>query len=383
MYFDFRTFLRLAYLSLFRWKDTYSPLTAKRIIFLIGFFSIFPVVQLFNAACFLLDELLFSEHRRIEIEKPVFIVGNPRSGTTFIHRLMARDEEQFFCFRTWEIIFPAIVQKKVLSFVGQIDRLMGSIFSNRLKRFESRFFLEFDKMHQIRLFHPEEDDKLLLHIFSCIDLIWFFPFTEELKWLDRFDQLAGPENRKRIMTFYKKCIKRQAYFKGNKGHFLSKNPAASSKIDSLYEFFPDCKIIYMVRNPLEVIPSIISMAHEIWRFTINMNAGYPFQDNLYETVKLFYNYPLARLEQAPKNSYAVINYEDLVRQPGLLIQRVYQKFGFELSPNFLKILKEEQTKAKDHKSRHSYSLEQFRFTREQIVSDLRNVYDQFGFDTSR
>jgi hypothetical protein len=99
MYFDFRTFFRLAYLSFFKWKDTASPLTVKRFLFLIGFFLIFPVVQLFNAICFLLDEILFSEYREIEIKKPGFIVGAARSGTTFIHRLMARDEGQFFFFQ--------------------------------------------------------------------------------------------------------------------------------------------------------------------------------------------------------------------------------------------------------------------------------------------
>jgi hypothetical protein len=108
--------------------------------------------------------------------------------------------------------------------------------------------------------HPEEDDVLLIYIFSCIDLTWFSPFPEELGWLSHFDQVATLEDRKRIMTLHKNCIKRQAYFKGNKKHFLLKNPAASSKIDSLYEFFPDCKIIYMVRNPLEVVPSIIISA---------------------------------------------------------------------------------------------------------------------------
>jgi len=104
------------------------------------------------------------------------------------------------------------------------------------------------------------------------------------------------------MTFYKNCIKRQPYFKGNKGHFLSKNPFSSLKIDSLYEYFPECKIVYMVRSPLKVIPSMINMAHEIWHSTINVEAGYPLQGKVYETAKLFYNYPLARLEQAPQNS---------------------------------------------------------------------------------
>ncbi len=123
------------------------------------------------------------------------------------------------------------------------------------------------------------------------------------------------------------------------------------------------------------------MAHEIWHSTIDVEAGYPLQDQVYEAVKFFYNYPLARLEQAPHNSQVSANYEDLVRRPSQVIQRVYQRFGFELSSKFLKILKEEEAKAKDYESSHVYSVDQFRFTRQQIVSDLRNIFDRFGFDT--
>lgn len=382
MYFDFRTFFRLAYSSFFKWKDIPSVLSFKRLLFLIGFFTIFPVVQLFNAICFLLDDIFFPKYRQIELKKPVFIVGNPRSGTTLIHRIMAKDEEQFFFFRTWEILFPAIVQKKVLSFVGRIDHLIGSIFSRGIKRIESRLFHEYNKIHKIGLFSPEEDDKLLLHIFSSLDLIWFFPF-EEVNRFANFDQLVGSEDQKRIMTFYKNCIKRQAYFKGNKGYFLSKGPASSAKIDSLYNYFPGCKIVYMVRNPLEVIPSMINMAHHIWISTTNIEADYPLQDQVYNTAKFFYNYPLARLEQAPQDSYVTISYEDLVRQPGRAIQTTYQRFGFEITTEFLQVLREEENKIKSYKSRHVYSLDQFRFTREQIVSDLRHIFERFGFSAGQ
>ena len=222
-----------------------------------------------------------------------------------------------------------------------------------------------------------------MHIFSFQGLMWFFPFVEELNWLNYFDKLAKPEDRKRIMTFYKNCIKRQAYFKGHKSHFLSKNPFFSLKVDSLYEYFPDCKIIYMVRNPLDVVPSMINMAHQIWHSTINIEADHPLQDLVYEKAKLIYNYPLARLEQAPPDSYVTISYEDLVRQPGRVIQATYQRFGFEITPEFLQVLREEEDKIKSYKSRHVYSLDQFRFTREQIVSDLRHIFERFGFSAGQ
>ena len=378
--FNFRIFFRLFYLSFFRWKDIPCRLTFKRILFLAGFFTIFPVFQLFNAACFLMDNIFFHEYKNVEIKTPVFIVGNPRSGTTLIHRAMAKDEERFFCFKTWEIIFPAIIQKKVLYFIGSIDRFMGSPFGSYIKRIESRLFNEYNKIHQVGFFSPEEDDKLLLHIFSSLDLVWFFPF-EEADNFARFDQLVSPEDRKRTMTFYKDCIKRQAYCKGSKKCFLSKAPGSSAKIGSLYEYFPGCKIVYMVRNPLEVVPSMINMTDHIWRSTVNLESGYPLQDQTYETARFFYKYPLARFEDAPPGSNIIVNYEDLISAPGRTIQAVYQKSGLEITQKYQKILDQEEKKAGAYKSGHLYSLEQLHITREQIVSDLQDVFDRFGFDT--
>ena len=381
MYFNFKTFFRMAYLSFFKWRSTPARLTPKRIFFLVGFFLTFPIVQLFNAICLLLDEVLFPGYRKVELKKPVFILGNPRSGTTLIYRIMARDE-QFYCFRTWEIMFPAIIQKKFISLIGRIDRMMGSLVKKCIKSFEARLFHKFNKMHQTSLFYPEEDEMLLIHIFSSLYLMWFFPF-DELAWTIRFDEACRHEDRKRIMTFYKNCVKRQAFFKGGRGYFLSKNPALSSKIDSLYEYFPGCKILYMARNPLEVIPSILNMGHQIWHSATSVEASYPQQDKVYETAKYYYTYPLARLEQSPEDSYMVINYEDLVRQLSQVIQTIYQQFGFEITPKFSQILRDEDRKAKGYKSSHVYSLNQFRFTRKQIVSDLRSIFERFGFSTGQ
>jgi hypothetical protein len=379
VYFNFRTFFHAALLCVFKWKDTPSPMTAKRVLFLIGFFTVFPLVQFFNTVCFLLDDILFPGWRKIQLAKPVFIIGNPRSGTTFIHRVMAKDEGQFFCFRTWEILFPAIIQKKILSLIGRIDRRIDGTFSNSVKRFEHRFFNKFNKIHRLGLFLPEEDDKLTIHIFSSFDLIWFFPFEELIHRFSHFDQLVEPKERKRIMTFYKNCIKRQAYYKGNKGHLLSKNPVCPPKIDSVYEYFPGCKIVYLVRNPLEVIPSTISLTHEIWRSTVNVRSGYPFKNQVYKTLEFFYDHALSRLEEAPGDSYVLVKYEELIRQPRQVLQKVYRKFGFEIDPKFIEILREEEIKAQNYKSGHVYSLRQFNLTPEKIFSDFHNVYEKFAY----
>ena len=73
-----------------------------------------------------LDRILFPAYRKQPIDRPVFIVGNPRSGTTFLHRLLLGSGDDLAAFELWEMLFPAITARKLL---GRSSR--GSTVSHR------------------------------------------------------------------------------------------------------------------------------------------------------------------------------------------------------------------------------------------------------------
>ena len=91
MYYNFRLFWRTTYRSYFASKDTPAHLTRKRITFLLLFYLVWPIGSLIHWFCFFLDDILFPAHKTQPIEKPLFILGNLRSGSTFLHRLLSRD----------------------------------------------------------------------------------------------------------------------------------------------------------------------------------------------------------------------------------------------------------------------------------------------------
>ena len=65
------------------------------------------------------------------IERPVFVVGHARSGTTFVHRLMSQDEDRFSVFRLYELYFPSLLQKKLIRGVAAPRPRDGSAASSR------------------------------------------------------------------------------------------------------------------------------------------------------------------------------------------------------------------------------------------------------------
>lgn len=379
MFFTTRTLLRLLYLSFFKRKD-FPPSQRTSLLFCLTFFAVFPLVELFNAVCLLLDALLFPGCRSARIQAPVFVIGNPRSGTTILHRVMAEDEKRFFCFRTWEILFPSVLQKKVLSALGKLDRLTGNRLRRFLLRVEAERSRKFQHIHQIGLFLPEEDDKLLIHILASHDLAWFFPYGG-FDRMARLDVAVDPPDQRRIINFYLRCVRRQAWFKGGQRTFLSKNPASSGRVANLVRHFPDCKIIYLVRNPLDVVPSSISLARALVKPAPGVEPDADLDEGVYEAVKFYYTYPLDRVSALPENRFVVVKYEDLMREPKHVIERIYRQFGFALTREFEERLDRKVAKMRRHTSRHEYSLDQGRVTRERIVADLRPIFDRFGFDT--
>ena len=56
----------------------------------LGAFGLLQLRQVISAITLGLDYVFYPSHRKQPIDRPIFIIGNPRSGTTFLHRLPAR-----------------------------------------------------------------------------------------------------------------------------------------------------------------------------------------------------------------------------------------------------------------------------------------------------
>ena len=89
----------------------------------IGAFLLLQVRQAISATTLGLDHVFYPRLRKQKIDRPIFIIGNPRSGTTFLHRLLLGAGDMA-AFELWEMLFPAITARKLLGrIVPRLDRL--------------------------------------------------------------------------------------------------------------------------------------------------------------------------------------------------------------------------------------------------------------------
>ncbi|GMV34057.1 MAG: sulfotransferase [Chloroflexi bacterium CFX1] len=381
MKYNFRLFWRAFYRSFFASKDTPAQLTKKRFFFLLLFYLVWPLGSLVHWLCFALDDILFAAYKNHPIEKPLFILGNFRSGSTFLHRLLSRDSETFTSLTTWDIyLTPSVTQKKITQFVSRADKkYLGGVLHRILFAFD-RATLGKIKIHPISFFQPEEDENIHMHIWDGYFVTFLFPFMDEFPDYIHFDQALTPEHKKRIMTFYRSMLQRHLY--ANKGkHFVAKNPAFSAKIETLAEFFPDARILYLARNPLDMLPSTVSWINYARGQFTGPHENYLYVDEILELTRHWYRHPLAYLDAHPSPRHLVVNYEDLIQRPEAVIRGFYEQFGYPDKPGLPVIIDQAVKETLSYNSDHSYSYEKMGFTREGIVETYRDIFERFDFET--
>jgi len=376
--YDFRSLCRFIVL----WP-TAVGWTLRRSLVMAAFIVCYPLLEIVSWAFLLLDHLLVPGFRRRQVRAPVFIVGNFRSGTTFLHRLMSMDTARFTTMRMWEILFaPSVLQRRIVGLLAAADRLIGSPVSSRLDKVEEVWHQQ-NVMHEVSLREPEEDDYLLLHIWSALSIGLSSGLLGEARRYAFFDLEVPLSDRHRIMAFYHRCVQRHLHAPrdGHLRQYLAKNPALTPKLSSLLEFFPDARIVYLVRSPLEAIPSFLSMMVFSWKAVGVPDDTVELRRFLLRMARHWYGEALALLERLPEGQHIVVNYDRLVSDPEGTIRSIYDRFGFPLDDRFGRSLRAQARRADEFRSQHRYDLEALGLRRDDVVEQFRDVFERFGFAT--
>ncbi len=373
-HFDWSTYFLLLGLA-FREEN---PRARRRL--LLNLFLAVPAIAAFHAVCFSLDWVLFPGLRRQEVRAPVFVVGHARSGTTLLHRLLGEDHDRFSAFLLWELYFPSLLQKKLVRWIGRADRrLLGGFFGRRIEEWDRRKFAATQDMHPMSLFKPEEDDFILTY--ACASGWWIVKLPY-MSHLDFYYVDEWPERRRRrLMNFYKECVRRQLYLNGGGKLHLSKNPTYCGRVESLIETFPDARIVVTMRNPYETIPSLLKLMKRGWQLRKRSDAE--MQSSLRILAGMsFHNYrhPLAVLARHPETRHAVVDYRELVAEPRRVVEGVYAQLGFPVSSGYAEVLEREQKRARQHETSHRYSLEEFGLESTAIRNGLADLFERYGWD---
>ncbi len=348
----------------------------------LGLGLMLPVVLLYYWIGLWLDELLFRGYRRVTVERPVFILGVPRSGTTALHEALAEDE-QFTTQRTWEcLLAPSITHRHLWRGLARVDRRLGRPLRRLAGWLNRRWVAPLTDAHPMRLHAPEEDYLSLLPQLSAFILVIAFPDSDRLWRLGRGDIALADDERQRLMRQYRRVIQRHLYFHGAERTYLAKNASHATLAASLLEAFPDARFIACLRDPAEVISSQLSSLGPGLRAL----HGPIRQDELTRRM-------LAQLQFGYRNLLSVLPARAGDRavflplgaqRQGLAqaIRQVYAHLGLPLGTAFAERLDTLDAQARRHRSGHRHTLTDYGLDGAQVAEAFADIRAAFDFATT-
>lgn len=331
--------------------------TLIRLIFFPIIWLAIAALSLVHFAFFLLDEILFAAYRHVQIKEPVFILGVPRSGTTWLQRVMANDKNMTTLTLAEAIFAPSITQRYILKALSFVFAPLTRLFS----RLPIQWLKRMDAIHKIRFSEPEEDFLLFIPLHACFLLMVLCPKSKHYWNLGKFDHAVPNAKKKIIMHFYALCVKKHLYFHGKQHTFLSKNPSFTPFIEALKEEFPDAHIIACTRAPNETVPSQLNSLKPTQEL---IGIGMPeteFNHGMMNTLLHYY-----KIIQDHAEHVNIVNMPDLNAHLDDTVKKLYSNMGKLYDGEFAHIIASLAEKGRNYKSEHHYDLSRYALTEDDI-----------------
>lgn len=372
-YIHLKTFFKIIYLQCFK------HFGVKRFLITVLFVFLFTLVALLNLTFRLLDELLYPGFRKVKIKQPVFIISNPRSGTTLLHRLFCLDEERYNYTLLYHTLFPSVTFIKLVGLFAMIDKQIGRPMRKTFDYLDGVLFKGWENIHPMGFNQSEEDEGTYIFTLITAGIFLLCPYIEEIPYV-RFPDLMPEKDRAALREFYKSSMQRWMYAMGEDKVFLSKNVMSTGRMDTLMEAFPDARLVYIVRSPYESVPSFISMFSSAWKaHSPDIPENSPECRAWGELAMEYYVYFHEKIKGISDTQWYTLKYEDLISDHKAEVLKIYQHFRIPVTDAFLEKLNAAEKRARKYESTHTYTLEQYGMSREDVLKKLEFVFDRYNF----
>lgn len=331
-----------------------APLNLRRLLVLFLGFPLFLLWQLLHWLGFALDEIFFRGYRKVAIREPLIVTGIPRSGTTFLHRELARDEQDFTTFRTWEaLLAPSVTGRRLVLAIAWLDRRAGRPLERGIDWLTRRLAGRLAHIHEVGMAAPEEDYLALLPVAGSFILVLLFPASRHIWQLARFGDMPA-RDRAVLLDYYEACLKKHLYVRGGDRRLLSKNAAFGAWVGPLSERFEDARFLVCLRDPEVALKSQLSSLEGGMRALGTLDAAPTFGRDFGDTIAHLY----AQLAQArrtlPPERLAIIDHAELIERGDEVLEHALRQLQIPRTPALDAVLAQVREQTRAHQSGHRH-----------------------------
>ena len=253
-----------------------------------------------------------------QIEKPILIVGQGRSGTSALLNILSKDPENGVC-KTWEAYFPYPPPEKASYLTDpRIER------ADKLIQQWNRVVPEMESVHEFTGEIPTET--IQLHCLSMQSVSWVTmcsPTPSYSACLAKIGTLPAFRYEKRTLKLLQ--------WKNPRKHWVLKSPDATRSMLEAMEVYPDITIVWPHRDPVKALSSAVNTLGALaWTRTDR-----PFRPGTFEFVtsaeacNAMMCAPIAQIEANPKLKAQLVNvlYRSFLSDPLGVVAKIYASSG--------------------------------------------------------
>ena len=297
------------------------------------------------------------------------VIGLGRTGTTMLHRMLASDT-RLFALRWYESRNPAPLPGS--------EETTGPDLRIKDAEAEVEAMLEASPeliaAHPMDALAPDEEIMLLEHAFISANPEAFCNVPKYARWLEDQDARPGYAYLDRLLRFLQWQKKRGGQ---QADRWVLKTPHHIGFLDVFFDTFPEAKVVFTHRDPIQTIPSMCSLIHSIR--VLNSDRV----DE--EEIGRQWSSRLARMmdrcmdvhDQQP-DRFLDIQYRDLIADPMASARQIYEFVGMEYTPEAEENMRQWAVEnTRDKRPVHHYTLKQYGFTEEGLRRDFARYYERF------
>lgn len=254
------------------------------------------------------------------IDSPIFIVGQPRTGTTILYDLLAQDPE-LRAPLTWEVDAPCPVpQPETYHTDPRIAQAQASI------EMSEQIIPGFLKFHPMGALVGQECVRITASEFTSMIFPVQYRLPTYARWLMYDADHTGAYRFHRIFLEHLQS--------GVPGQWLLKSPAHLWQLDKLMAEYPDALVVQTHRDPLNVISSIAALTNHLRRMGSDETNIAECAAQSYEEIVVGLDRGMALRDKGvvPASQMIDVQFTDFMKDPWTTIGDIYQKLGRELKP---------------------------------------------------
>lgn len=301
------------------------------------------------------------EHAEVAIERPIFVTGLPRTGTTALHRLLTADPMH----QGLELWLTEVPQPRPPRATWAENPVFTGIQAGYRRHHLAR--PEFMGLHYMSADQVEECWQLLRQSMRSISYECLAHLPTYSDWLRHQDWTAVYRRHRRNL---------QLIGLPDAGRrWVLKNPSHLFALDALLEVYPDALVIQTHREPRTAIASVCSLNAEASRgWSTTFRGEVVGRDQLELWARGLEEFVAARARHDPAR-FIDVSYQDFVADPIGTAESIYAHFRLPLTPTARTAMRElhAQSATGDQRPAHRYALADFGLTAAEVDARFRGA----------